>query len=296
MSKIHKFYSDEWSLRASIVNSTEVVKEMQSIQHTYPIASMGVGRAMTAASLMASHLKNEQAISLYFKGFGPLKAIYAEANYEGHVRGYTPVPKLEMDLEGGKVSVGKAIGDGTLQVVRTNSKMDEPYKGNVKIQTGEIADDVAFYMQQSFQIPTIISLGVKVNEYGHVLGAGGIFIELLPGAEEKSIIKLEEQLKKAGSISEIITSGGKESEIKDQFLGPFDVQALDHSFDLSYKCHCSKERLLRGMKLFSIDDLDEMLADDKVEEATCDFCGRKYEIQTREIKAIRDEKAKTKMH
>ena len=128
---------------------------------------------------MASHLKSNQLVSLYFRGDGPLEMFFAEADHEGHVRGYTPHPQLALPWEQGQLNVGTAIGKGLLTVVHSHPQQKAPQRGTVEIQTGEVAEDVAYYLFQSHQVKSLVSLGVMVNSYGMVQGAAGIIIELL---------------------------------------------------------------------------------------------------------------------
>ena len=206
--KIHKYISKELSFRAAVAVGTDVVREMQSIQNTYPIATMAIGRSMMAAALMASHLKSHQLVSLYFRGDGPLEMFFAEADHEGHVRGYTPQPQLALPWGQGQLNVGTAIGKGLLTVVHSHPQQKAPQRGTVAIQTGEVAEDVAYYLFQSHQVKSLVSLGVMVNPYGMVQGAAGIIIELLPGYKDSVIQKLEKNFSDAGSLSEMVSGGG----------------------------------------------------------------------------------------
>ncbi len=287
-SRVHRYVAQDLSFRAAVVDATLVVREMQAIQNTYPIATMAVGRSMVAAVLMASHLKHRQQVSLYFRGDGPLEMFFAEANFEGEVRGYTPHPHLEIHKKLGATNLGIAIGKGLLTVVRTAPHQKHAQRGTVEIQTGEVGDDVAYYLLQSHQIQSIVSLGVKVNAFGYVESAGGIIIELMPGAPEDLIKKLEKNFAKRGSLSESLAEGGGVEAIRDLYLKGFQLQELEHPYDLEYKCRCSKERLANALMLLGHVDVEKMIEDNEPANAKCEFCGRQYVVEIDELRELLD--------
>lgn len=287
-SRVHRYVAQDLSFRAAVVDATSVVREMQALQNTYPIATMAVGRSMVAAILMASQLKHRQQVSLYFRGDGPLEMFFAEANFEGEVRGYTPHPHLEVHKKLGATNLGIAIGKGILTVVRTTPYQKQAQRGSVEIQTGEVGDDVAFYLLQSHQTRSIVSLGVKVNAFGYVESAGGIIIELMPGAPEDLIKRLEKNFSKRGSLSESLAEGAGVVEIRDLYLKGFKLQELEHPYDLEYKCRCSKERLANALMLLGHVDVEKMIEDNEPAKAKCEFCGRQYVVEIDELRELLD--------
>ncbi len=293
---ISKFIDLEAGLRISIVDSTQAVQEMQKIQSTLPLASIFVGRAMTAAALMASHLKEKEMVSLYFRGDGPIQMVFAESNYEGHVRGYTANPTLDLELVAGQYPLGAAIGIGNLTVVRTHAIRGAPYRGTVELQTGEVGDDVAFYLMQSHQVRSVVAVGVKLSSYGIVSAAGGIILELLPGANDSIVDQIEAQVAKVGSISESFESGRSHFDIAMEYSGPLKkLQKLDFEHKLTYTCRCSQDRLVRSIELLPVADLDDLLTKETV-DAKCEFCGRQYQMTRGEVQAIRDKTHKNSLN
>ena len=290
LSKISKFIDSERGLRASAVNATEVVKHMQSIQNTLPVPTMLVGRSMVAATLLASQLKDGEVISLYFRGDGPIEMVFAEADFEGGVRGYTPQPQLNLPLKSGKLDLSSAIGQGFLNVVRSKTGSHAPYRGSVEIQTGEVGEDVAYYLQQSEQRRSLVSLGVKINSFGQVLSAGGVIIELLPDADPELATVLTEQLAKAGSLSETVEKGATNQEIVNMYLPGFRLEELEHPYFLNYSCRCTRARLKRSLALLPVSDLDQIIERKEKVDAKCEFCGRSFSLSYVEAKKIRDKK------
>ncbi len=294
--RIRKFLDDQHGVRVALVNATEAVREMQSIQSTGPIATLLVGRAMVGATLMASQLKDGEVVSLYFKGDGPIEKVFAEASFEGGVRGYVAHPHIDLPDNKGSVDLGSAIGKGLLTVVRTHPKRQSSQRGTVEIQTGEIGDDIAYYLQQSQQIRSAIAVGVKMNEFGHIEAAGGVLIELLPAADANIEVIVEDQFRRAGSISEAFARGDSAEQILDRYLGGFKIHELPHPHVVAYTCKCSRERLLDAMELFTEEDLDDMILKKKPVVARCEFCGRQYALELAEISDIRNRRFSTKLH
>jgi molecular chaperone Hsp33 len=296
MRTIQKFLDDKAGLRVALVDATEAVREMRKVQNTSPVATLLVGRAMVGATLLASHLKDGEMVSLYFSGNGPIGKVFAEASFEGGVRGYAAQSQVDVPLVNNQLNLGAAIGRGLLSVVRTHPKRKTPHRGTVEIQTGEIGEDIAFYLQQSEQARSAIALGVKVDATGHVEAAGGILIELLPLATVHIEIIVEDQFMHAGSISDAIARGESAEEIIDRFLGGFQLREIPHAYELAYTCKCSRNRLLRAMELFPEKDLDDILEKKTPVMARCEFCGREYSLELAEISDIRKRRFHTGKH
>lgn len=286
MEKVHKFIAKDLSFRVSIVVGTNAVREMQAIQRAAPLATLAVGRTMMAAAMMASQLKNEQMVSVYFRGNGPLEMVFAEANHEGEVRGYTPQPQAVAN------SVGEGLGIGLMSVVNSHPQQRSPHRGTVEIKTGEIGDDVAYYLYQSLQTRSIVTLGVKLNQQGGVEGAGGVLVEMMPGPSEEVISKLEENFKHRASVSELIADGGGIQEIVDSYFKGLPVEEMPHDFELTYKCRCTREKLGNALALLGPHEVQKMIDEDESAKARCEFCGRHYEIEVSELEILL-EKLKT---
>jgi molecular chaperone Hsp33 len=294
--RVHKFLTEDLTVRIAVVNATKVVDEMRSIQNSYPLATVAVGRSMVAALLMASHLKNGQELSLYFQGNGPLGRVFAEANYEGQVRGYCNNPQFQAPIEGEQISIGEAIGIGLLTVTHHLPGQDEPHRGTVIIRTGEVGDDIAFYLHQSHQIPSVVSLGVHLNPYGLVDAAGGILIELMPGHSEETVAKIEAAIKTARSVSTRFLEGAAPVDIVRDYLGDTPLMELEHAFPIAYHCRCSKERVLRSVVLLGIEEIENAMKEMKPLDVACEFCGRHYEVTTEELGKLRNDLYKVSLN
>ncbi len=262
---------------------------MRKIQELMPIPAVAVGRATVGALLMASHLKNSQVLSMYFRGNGPLQTIFAEASFEGKTRAFTANPTYAEQITGEKILIGHAIGIGLLTVTHHLPTQSHPHRGTVIIRSGEIGDDIAFYLDQSHQIPSVVSLGVHLDTYGRVNAAGGVLIEMMPGHTEKMVSQIEARVQKAESISKRILDGATPRELINDYLGDFKLIELEHDYQVEYQCRCNVERMKRSLMLLGVDELDSMIEENKALDVSCEFCGRKYQVTPEDQQKIRNE-------
>lgn len=304
--RIEKFLQVDGLIRASAIIATDVVEEMRNTLHSYELATITLGRSMVGALLMASLLKKGDNVGIYFRGNGPLGVIFAEGDHNGATRAYTSNPNAELPLKDGKPDIGAGIGIGIMEVVRGSSKSDAASNtGTVEIRTGEVGDDIAYYLFQSHQIPCVVALSVELNSDGSVKAAGGVLIELMPekkseGVSEEIIKKIELRLsehKKNKSLGEMIASGATPEDLVNQFLSDFKIVQIAHQAEIKYQCRCSLERAKRALVLLGCQELDGLLNDTKAaHEITCDFCGRKYSLTMDEIQILRDQAFKNSLN
>lgn len=294
--KVHKFISQDGSFRVSSVVATGLINEMRGILKTYPVATVALGRSLMGCLLMASHQKQGHSVGVYFRGNGPLGVIFAESTFDGACRAYTGNPQLELPLKGGHLDIGGAIGHGLLEVTRGVPNSTRNFSGTVIIKTGEIGDDLVYYMEQSQQIPAAMALGVEVDEYGLVKGAGGLLVELFPGAKENVISKIEENLKQAGSLSRHVSGGATAQELVKLFLKDFALDPLPHDPHLRYECRCNIDKVKNALMLLGHQEIDDMLAKSEPAKASCEFCGREYVVDLPELAELRKESFKRSLN
>ena len=287
--RVRKFISRDGSFRVSAVVATAVIDEMRLTLGSYPIATVALGRSLIGCMLMATHQKEGHSVGLYFRGSGPLGVIFAESNYDGASRAYTANPRVELPLKNGFLDISGAVGHGLLEVVRGLPYSPQLQSGTVIIRTGEIGEDIAYYLQQSAQIPSAVVLGVEVDEYGVVKGAGGLLVELFPGAPENVIEKIEENLKAAGSVSKMISGGASAQDLVAEFLKGFELDEIAHNHSIRYECRCSVEKVKNALLLLGTAELESMFNSGKDVEASCDFCGRSYVIPLKEVEELKNE-------
>lgn len=297
MAKVQRFVSNDFTVRACAVDATDVVSEMQKLHNAYPIATSGVGKAMVGALLLAAQLKDKQQIGLLFRGDGPLKSIYAEADFEGHVRAYTPHPQYQPDSYQDGLNLSKALGAGTLTVARHTPFQKQPFNGMVEIVSGEIGDDIAHYLHQSHQIRSIVALGIYLDQNGKVLKAGGTIIEVMPGVEESVAELLQRNAEaKKPSVSKILRDGGQPTDLVKPYLEGIPYTQLEHDFSVTYHCPCDEERVMAALQVLGEADLQDMIDKNEEPEIICQMCGKPYTFQTEHIIAIRNQMRKNSLH
>jgi molecular chaperone Hsp33 len=279
------------------VDATAVVQEMQALQNSFPLAAMGVGRAMVGALLMASSLKEGQEVGLLFKGNGPLRSLFAEANFEGQVRGYCPNPQYQPPYDDDALNLGKAMGFGTLSVARHQPFQRQPHNGTVSMVTGEVGDDIAHYLHQSHQIRSLVSLGVYLDAYGKVKSAGGVLIEVMPGVEEELVEKIQDNaLNFNKSISKMILEGAKPTDLISPYMKGIPYTQIPHEFEIKYHCPCTVNRVKIALGTLGEEELQSMINDNETSKVTCQICGRTYEVSIEELKELKETIRKGSMH
>jgi len=297
MSRVQKFVSNDLTLRIAAVDATEAVREMQFIQNAMPLASVGVGRSMVAALLMASNLKEGQRVGLLLKGNGPLASIFAEANYEGQVRGYCACADYQAPNEKDILNLGKALGNGTLSVTRHQPFQRQPFHGTVEMVSGEVGDDVAQYLAQSQQIRSVVSLGVYLDSYGKVQAAGGVLIEVMPGVEEEVVSKVEANaLKYKVNISKQLHEGVDLRKIIDPYLEGIPYTQIPHDHEIQYFCPCTSDRVTGALTILGEDELQDMIDEKKDADITCQICGRNYVVTIEDLVKIKESVRKNALH
>lgn len=297
MSKIYRYCSNDFTVRAAAVDATQVVQEMQMLQNTLPIATVGVGKAMVGALLMAAQLKDKQQIGLLFRGNGSIKSIYAEADFEGSVRAFTPNPGYEPANYDKGLSVAEALGKGTLSVARQQPFQKSPFHGTVELVTGEIAEDLAHYFHQSHQIRSVVALGIYLDEYGKVVKAGGVIIEVMPGVDEKIVSAIEANAAiMQPSVSKILMEGGKPFDLVEPFMLGVPFTELDHPYEAKYFCPCNKERVKGALQILGMAELQDIIDKGEEQEVVCQMCGKPYLITIDEVAELKESIYKNSMH
>jgi molecular chaperone Hsp33 len=283
---IEKYISLDATLRVSAVISTEVIEEARLIHKAFPVAAAALGRSLTGAALLASFIKDEGRMALHFKGDGPLGQVFAESDSEGNVRGFVTNPQIHLPSNAGKLNVGGGVGKGTLNVVTSLPHEKQPYTGSVQLQTGEIGDDIAYYLFQSQQVPSIVALGVFVEADNSVSAAGGVILQVMPGASDQTLTKLEERVKKIKPVTDLIKHGASTSDLAYEVLEDFTFRKLDETVPMKYSCHCSMRRVERSLLLLGASELGAMVEEGKDIEVNCDFCGRNYVVDQPTLKGL----------
>jgi len=270
-----------------VIDSTDIAARAERIHRTSAAVTAALGRLLTAASLMGARLKGEKdSLTIQLKGGGPAGSFLAVGEPSGNVRGYVQNPVVELPLnEHGKLDVAGVVGrEGYLHVVR-DFGFGEPYIGNTPIVSGEIAEDITHYYAASEQIPTVCALGVLVNTDLTVLKAGGFLVQLLPGAREDVIEKLESNVNAMPPITQILSEGKTPEDIADMLLAGFEYDILERR-TVGYRCDCSRERVERALITLGTADLAQMAQEQPVTKVECHFCPKIYRFNPDEIRGL----------
>lgn len=284
MGTLKRAISADASVVASFLDATDIVGEIEKIHKTSAVVTAALGRLSIACSLIGYSLKgDDDSVTVRMDGGGATGALIAVADSHGNVRSYVSNPVVEIPLNSyGKLDVAGAVGkDGTLSVIK-DLGLKEPYSGTIPIVSGEIAEDIAAYFASSEQIPTVCGLGVLVNPDLTVNVAGGYLIQLLPFADESCIDILEKNIKKLPSVTKMMSEGLNAEEIVLKLLDGLNPNILDEA-NVSYKCGCSRERVVRAIASLGNDELQAMADENKDTEVCCHFCNKKYTFTPQEI-------------
>lgn len=259
--------------------TTNLVQEAATRHHTSHLASATLGRAMNGALLLAATMKDNERIALRLKGDGPIGEVVADA--EGtHVRGYVGDPDVFLPLKNGKLDVGGAIGAGNIIVTRYLQNA-EPFTGYAELVDGEIASDLTNYLYTSEQTPSSVALGVLVNKEGQVIASGGYFIQAMPGCAEETLAQLEENISLTPYVTQLLELGYTPEKMIETIARGLDV-TIQESIELSYKCRCSREKILGALATLGQEDISAMSQDEET-EVHCQFCNETYKFSGEEI-------------
>ena len=273
-------------IRAFAAVTTEMVETAREHHNTSTVATAALGRLLTAGAMMGSMMKGEKdVLTLQIKAGGPLQGITVTADSQGNVKGYVGNPDVCIPANSkGKLDVAGAVGPGFLTVIK-DMGLKEPYSGQVMLQTCEIAEDLTYYFATSEQVPSAVGLGVLMNKNNTVRQAGGFIVQLMPFAEEEVISRLEQNVQKINSVTNLLEEGHTPESLLEKVLEGFDVQ-INEKMDTRFRCNCSKERVAKALISIGRKELNEMIQEGKPIEMNCHFCNTNYNFTVEELKEI----------
>ena len=274
-------------VRFLIAVTTQTVETMNQIHETTPTAAAAAGRTLTATVMMGSLMKNDtDVITSIVKGDGPIGRITATADNAGHVKCEILHPYTEVLIkEGGKLDVGKVVGNGTLTVIR-DIGLKQPYVGQIELISGEIAEDFTYYFAKSEQTPSVVSLGVFVGSGFHVTHAGGFLIQLMPGCPEEVTDYLEKRAPLLPSFTQMLQKGYDEDDIAREIFGTVYPFHKTGELPVEYRCDCSREKIEKTLLALGKQELADIVEDGEPIEVVCHFCNKKYNVTIDEITAL----------
>ena len=287
MGEIVRIMTTDGFVMASAITGTDIVARAQEIHHTSPTATAALGRSLLACSMMGNQLKGaDNSLTLQIRGDGPLGGITCVSDSEGNVRGYVNDPAADVPRkQEGKLDVGGAVGSGSLTVIK-DLGLKDPYVGSIALVSGEIAEDVTAYFAESEQIPNACALGVLVRkDSGAVITAGGYLIQLLPGAGEDVIEKVERGIRKVGYVTGRLSEGESALDLVREVLGEFEIEVLE-TCPVEYHCYCTRDRVVKALVSMGSAEMRSLIDEQESAELTCQFCDEVYKFSREDLEQI----------
>ena len=286
---IIKATAGKGSVRAFACLSTKTCEEARKAHNTSPVVSAALGRMLSAGLMMGSMMKNDKDLTtLKIEGSGPMKGVLVTTDNKGGVKGYPFNPLVIIPPNSkGKLDVAEAIGVGILTVI-SDTGLKEPYVGQVELISGEIAEDIAYYYASSEQVPSAVALGVLMNKDNTVKAAGGFIIQLMPGADEEVIEKIEEKIGSIAPVTTLISEGKSPEDILELILGDLNLE-INEKIEAGFRCNCSRERIEKALISIGRKELETMVSENKPIEVGCHFCNKKYNFNVNDIEQILEE-------
>lgn len=287
MDYIVRMIAKDAPIKAMAIQGRGLVQRAREIHSTLPVATAALGRTLMATSMLGAQLKEQDgSVTVRINGGGPLGSILAVADSAGNVRGYVQNGQVDIPLKGpAKLDVGSAVGtDGALTVIK-DLRLKEPYVGTIPLVSGEIAEDITAYFAESEQIPTACALGVLVATDLSVAAAGGYLIQLLPGASDQDIDKIEAGIARVGQVTTHLNQGMAPEDLMRTVLADFDLELLEQS-PVEYRCYCSRERMKNALLSMGKQELLALIADQGRAEMTCQFCDAVHVFEKEDLEEL----------
>jgi molecular chaperone Hsp33 len=273
------------SIRGLAAVSTELAEVARRRHGAYPTAAAALGRALTGGALLGAGLKTGQRLALKFEGDGPLKKIVVEAESNGAVRGYVAEPGVYLPPKNGKLDVAGALGRTGLLTVSKDLRLKEPYQGIVQLVSGEIAEDLAFYLAESEQVPSALALGVYVETDGRVSAAGGFLIQTLPPVQEEVLDRVVARIQQLPPVTDLLRAGRSPEDMLAAVYADLPYTFLE-KYALAWQCSCSRERVEKALITLGRKELADLAAQEGSATITCEFCRQEYTFKQEELQRL----------
>ena len=292
MDRILRATAAEGFVKMSAVTARDAVQRAKEIHNCTPTTAAALGRTLCGASMLGNLLKEENgSLTIRINGGGPIGSVIAVSDSEGYVRGYVTDPSVDLPLRAdGKLDVGGAVGRNGLLTVSRDIGLKEPYIGSTQLVSGEIAEDLTSYMLESEQIPAACGLGVLIDTDLSVKAAGGFIVQLMPGAPEKYIDILEENIFMMDQLTTILAEDGLEAVFEQVLKGmPYHIVGED---EVGYRCYCSRERVSEAILGVGAEELESMINEGQTVEVSCQFCDTIYSFTPEDLKLLLEDSKK----
>ena len=286
MDQIVRAVTADGFVKISAITAREAVERARQIHDLSPTAAAALGRTLCGASMLGELMKEEDAsLTIRVNGGGAIGSVIAVSDSGGNVRGYVTNPQADLPTRAdGKLDVGGLVGKNGMLTVSRDLGLKEPYVGSVELVTGEIAEDLAQYMVESEQIPSAVGLGVLIDTDRSVKAAGGFIVQLMPGAPEELIEKLETNILFMDQLTTVLDEDGVDAVVSQVLFGLDPREAM--RVPVEYRCSCTRERVAEALRSVGEAELRSMAAEGKDAEVSCQFCDRVYSFTPEELLAL----------
>ena len=278
-----KAYAFNGTVRIYTAVTTNLVAHAQKIHDLWPTSAAALGRLLTNSIIMGAMYSDDQELTIRVEGDGPIGEMVATTTSKGEVRGYVSNPHVFLQYNSGKLNVGQAVGNGFIHVIK-DLKIKNMFTSSAEIQTGEIAEDFAYYFTVSEQIPSAVGLGVLINTNNVVMSSGGFILQVMPGCKDETIEEIEKLIKNLTPVSEMVQKGYTPEDMMNEITNN-NYQFLQ-KLDLNYYCTCSREKFEKGLISLGKKQLKEIMIEDKSIETVCHFCNTKYMFDEKDLQTL----------
>jgi len=284
--RIEIFMLDHGNYRGAILHGTRMINQMRANHGYGPLETIICGHAYLAAGLMTSFIKGRDRIELRIQCEGPVGGISAESTAEGMVRGYLENSPIPADSYENIYDISPLIGEGVLSITKKIERAKQPFTGWVSLEHGNIAQDLTYYFFKSEQKPTAFNLSVKFDDWGRVIGAGGLMIQAFPLAEDAVSAELDTRVRNLSSLGDLFSRGKETESILMENFSDISPVIIGER-DVRFYCHCSKERFARFLSAMPIDEIEDIRDKGPFPlKTTCHNCNSTYEFSREEMEEV----------
>ena len=284
--RLYNFLLADGAVRGAVLHGTRMVNEMRANHELGILETLVLGRAYLGVALMSANIKGIESVSLKIECSGPIKGLTVEANTFGEVRGFLKNVPIPIDKPMENFDLSPFFGVGFLSVIRNMADAKQPFTSKIALEYGNIAQDLANYYLTSEQIPTAFNLSIKYDKDGQVTGAGGLFLQAMPGADDTLAAELEDLVIEFPSLGEAFADGQEPQDLVQKVFIKYTPHFLADK-RIEFMCHCSPERLRRVLKMLPIDQLQDIRDQGPFPlEMRCHFCNTSYRFSKEEIQQV----------
>ena len=288
--RLHNFIVADGAIRGVIMNGTRMVNEMRANHELGILETLVLGRAYLGIGLMSSDLKSNDRVSLKIDCSGPIKGLVVEANAFGEVRGFLKRVPIPIDKPMESFDLSPFFGAGFLSVTKSIEDAKQPFTGQVMLKYGNIAKDLANYYLKSEQVPTAFNLSIKFDTDGQVTGAGGLFLQAMPQADDDLADSMEARVKSLPSLGEVFTGEEDPQALVTTAFKDYSPRFLANH-RIEFMCHCNQERVRSLLTMLPIDELKDIRDNGPFPvEINCHYCNTPYQFEKEDIREIYGER------